>query len=126
LQFFENSITLLNKTNCFVINERSFFFAVILWAQKIKKINYIKSRMGQLQKVLISFGAIKTLPLVNHGGIQGASMAKVAKLVTFLRLPFIFILKKQDLVNHCILMLRSLFAVAALKDTSLMLPSKQF
>jgi AcrR family transcriptional regulator len=75
--------------------------------------------MAQLQKSIDKRTALlkATLTLVNNGGIQGASMAKIAKIAAVSPATiYLFFQSKQDLVSQLYLMVKSSFAEAALSE----------
>lgn len=74
--------------------------------------------MGKLQKSIDKRAALlnATLSLVNNGGIQGASMAKVAKVANVSPATiYLYFESKQDLVNQLYLDVKASFAGAAFK-----------
>ena len=78
--------------------------------------------MAQLQKSIDKRTALlkATLTLVNNGGIQGASMAKVAKIAAVSPATiYLFFQSKQDLVSQLYLTVKSSFAEAAFSDYNL-------
>ncbi len=72
--------------------------------------------MAQLQKSIDKRRALlkATLQLVNNGGIQGASMAKIAKEATISPATiYLFFDSKQELLNQLYLSVKSSFTQAA-------------
>lgn len=75
--------------------------------------------MAQLQKSIDKRTALlkATLSLVNNGGIQEASMAKVAKMAAVSPATiYLFFESKQDLVSQLYLTVKSTFAEAAFNE----------
>jgi len=67
-----------------------------------------------------------TLSLVNNGGIQEASMAKIAKLANVSPATiYIYFKNKQDMVNQLYLFVKEQFAKEAFKDCEDGLPVKK-
>ncbi len=78
--------------------------------------------MAQLQKSIAKRNALlkATLSLVNNGGIQGASMAKVAKNAGVSPATiYLYFECKQDLVSQLYLTVKASFAEAAFSDYNL-------
>ena len=78
--------------------------------------------MAQLQKSIDKRTALlkATLTLVNNGGIQEASMAKIAKIAAVSPATiYLFFQSKQDLVSQLYLTVKSSFAEAAFSDYNL-------
>ncbi|WP_188051494.1 TetR/AcrR family transcriptional regulator [Flavobacterium sp. GP15] len=75
--------------------------------------------MALLQKSIEKRTALlkATLNLVNNGGIQGASMSKVAKLANVSPATiYLYFESKQDMVNQLYLDVKASFAEAAFKE----------
>ena len=75
--------------------------------------------MAQLQKSIDKRTALlkATLSLVNNGGIQSASMAKVAKMANVSPATiYLFFESKQELVNQLYLDVKGSFAEAAFRE----------
>ena len=78
--------------------------------------------MAQLQKSIDKRTALlkATLTLVNNGGIQEASMAKIAKIAAVSPATiYLFFLSKQDLVSQLYLTVKASFAEVAFSDYNL-------
>lgn len=84
--------------------------------------------MAQLQKSIDKKTALlkATLSLINSGGIQAASMSKVAKLAKVSPATiYLYFENKQDLINQLYLELKSDFGEVAFKDYQLDQPVKK-
>ena len=84
--------------------------------------------MPKLQKSKEKMKALlkATLCLVNHGGVQEASMSKVAKMAKVSPATiYLYFENKQDLVNQLYLECKALFCVYAFNDLEDGLPVKK-
>lgn len=84
--------------------------------------------MAKLQKSIDKQEALldATLSLINEGGIQSASMSKVATMANVSPATiYLYFENKQDLINHLYLKSKEAFSKMALKGFDVTLPVKK-